>query len=162
MKTSKSYGHDTKICLPYPDRIFSLEIFQILVPVKIFDIPSTITTDNIKPMAGSIRTFTIDFPYKKFGFQDTRSNTQLDQDFSTTCQVRSRIFSKTTILAKQGQPRHKKRVFSTGYAGVISWTERQVVSAPAPPLRPFSCELVFFSNGCQISRRALKRHGLCC
>ena len=67
----------------YPDRIFSLDIFQILVPVKIwnnfefFRYPIN-HTDNIKPMAGSIRTYTIDFPYKKFGFQDTRSNTQLD------------------------------------------------------------------------------------
>ena len=46
--------------------------------IRFFDIPSTTTDYNIKPMAGSIRTFTIYFPYKKFGFQDTRSNAQLD------------------------------------------------------------------------------------
>ena len=80
MKTSKSYGHDTKFCLPYPDWIFSLEIFQISVPAKIwkkfelFRYPIN-HTDNIKSMAGSIRNFTIDFPHIKFGFKDTRSNT---------------------------------------------------------------------------------------
>jgi len=71
------------VALSYPDRIFSLENFQILVPVEIwkffkfFRYPIN-HTDNMKPMAGPILNFPIDFSYKKFGFQDTRSNTQLD------------------------------------------------------------------------------------
>ena len=61
--------------------------------MKIFDIPSTITTDNIKPMAGSIRTYTIDFPYKKFGFQD-----KFTLGFFTKLPTAGRIFSKKTSV----------------------------------------------------------------
>ena len=68
------------VALSYPDRIFSLENFQILVPVEIwkffkfFRYPIN-HTDNMKPMAGPVLNFAIDFSYKKkFGFQDTRSN----------------------------------------------------------------------------------------
>ena len=68
------------VALSYPDRFFSLENFQILVPVEIwkffkfFRYPIN-HTDNMKPMAGPILNFTIDFSYKKkFGFQDARSN----------------------------------------------------------------------------------------
>jgi hypothetical protein len=46
--------------------------------IRFFDIPSTTTDYNIKTMAGSIRTFTIDFPYYKSLAFKIHANTQLD------------------------------------------------------------------------------------